>query len=604
MRSRCSTSRRVSRRASVRFKPEGWLSSRSAVSFRRAERDKKRMTMKITLPRRCDRAGHAWAGLLVAILICMAPRTALAQWPGDYKAQRFDVLVTPRGGDLDVREVITFEFQSGTFRKVWRDLPSSGTDGIEIVEAGMDGAALSRGEGQGQFAVSGRSRIRVQWNFAPQATPSVHKFELRYLARGAIYRDHEWDVVRWRALPAEHRYTIDASRIAFAAEDPQLRPAEARRVQSVSLLSVPPGVVIEALGVRSNGWVIGEVRFPAGSMITTLPAWQQTRERAAALGPRWLMGGGAILFLSFALLFGIRQGYPSPSVDTRETTTTSPPAALPAALASVLAARGRVSGYQSTATLLDLADRGVLVVRELPRVLGTRQYEIAQVPGKHDIADHEEEAIRLAFGGHGDPVTLSKVRGRLARSGRRFTAAVNADLESMGLIDPDRKAVRDRLTGAAMAMLLIGAASNILAAPLIPRFEAWPFVLPVSLMVAGIIGVIMAASMTPLSDQGLIEGARWAGFRRHLKALAGQKEPGAIAITPRWIVYGIAVGLAPQWSRYLRAHPAAAPSWFVPATQDDHAAFAAFVGGNVAASAGHSGGGGGGAAGGGGSGAG
>src|SRR4051794_6635437 len=168
MRSRCSTSRRVSRRASVRFKPEGWLSSRVAASFRRAERDKKRMTMQITLSRRCDRTGHAWAGVLVAILICMAPRTALAQRPGDYKAQRFDVLVTPRAGDLDVSEVITFQFQSGTFRKVWRDLPTSGTDGIEIVQARMDGAALPRGDGEGQLAVSGRTRIRVQWNFAPQ----------------------------------------------------------------------------------------------------------------------------------------------------------------------------------------------------------------------------------------------------------------------------------------------------------------------------------------------------------------------------------------------------------------------------------------------------
>src|SRR3954463_10010107 len=218
MRSRCSTSRRVSRARAVRFKPEGGLSSRLAVSFRRTERDKKRMTMKITLSRRCDRAGHAWAGVLVAILICMAPRTALAQRPGDYKAQRFDVLVTPRGGDLEVSEVIAFEFQSGTFRKVWRDLPSSGTDGIEIVGARMDGAALPRGEGEGQVAISGRSRIRVQWNFAPQAAPSVHTFELLYIARGAIYRDQEWDVVRGRALPAEHRYTIAGSRIAFAAE--------------------------------------------------------------------------------------------------------------------------------------------------------------------------------------------------------------------------------------------------------------------------------------------------------------------------------------------------------------------------------------------------
>jgi hypothetical protein len=533
----------------------------------------------------------------------MAARPVLAQRPGDYKAQRFDVLVTPRGDNIEVTEVITFEFRSGTFRKVWRDLRTAKTDGIEVAEARMDGVALPRGEGEGQVQITGRNKIHVQWNFAPLAAPAVHAFELRYTARGVIYRDDQWDVLRWQALPSEHRYTIDASRIAFAAEDPQLRPAEARRVQSVSLVTAPPGVVIEASGVRSNGWVIGEIRFPAGSMITAPPAWQQTRERAAALGPRWLMGGGAILVLGLGLLLGVRQAYPSPSIETRETTTTSPPALLPAAVASVLAARGRTTGYNAIGTLLDLADRGVLVVRELPRVLGTRQYEIAQVAGKHDISDHEEEAIRIAFSGRGEPVTLSKARAHLARAARRFAAALNADLEAMGLIDPVRKAIRDRVAIAAIAMLLVGAASNILVAPLIPRFEAWPFALPVSLMAAGIIGIIMAVSMTPLSDLGLVEAARWAGFRRHLKTLASQRAERTMGIPPRWIVYGIAVGLAPQWSRFLRAHPAATPAWFVPATQDDGVAFATFVGSHVTASGGH-GGAAAGAAGGGGSGAG
>ena len=68
-------------------------------------------------------------------------------------------------------------------------------------------------------------------------------------------------------------------------------------------------------------------------------------------------------------------------------------------------------------------------------------------------------------------------------------------------------------------------------------------------------------------------------------------------------MYGIAVGLAAQWARYLKAHPGRAPVGFQAATPDDNAAFAAFIG-SQAATSGSSGGGGGGAAGGGGSGAG
>lgn len=559
--------------------------------------------MTTTLSRRRDRLGHTLlAALLVAGLGLAAPGGAAAQGPGAYKAQRFDVHLTPRGPDLDVVETIVFEFQSGTFRKVWRDVPAAKTDGLEIGEARMDGALLPRGDGVGQVAVSGRNRARVQWNFAPVG-PSVHTFELRYRARGVTYRDGNADVVRWHALPAEHRYVIDASRIVFVVEDAEVRPPQARRVASLSTSTTPPGVVIDAAGIRSDGWVIGELRYPAGRMIAAMPRWQQAHADAAALGPRWLMGAAALLGLGMMLLLGIRQAYPAATAGQGETTTTSPPAALPAAMAAVLAAKGRTSSHQAIATLLDLADRGVLIVRELPRMLGVRQYEVAQVPGKHELADHEEEVIRMAFSGRGEPVTLSKARGRLGRGGHRFAAAVNADLEAQGLMDPARKSVRDRLTVVSVAMLLASALGCVAAAALIPRFDAWPFLLPLAVLVAGMVGGIMAASTTPLSDAGLIESSRWRGFKRHLKTLADAKDARAMDVAPRWIVYGIAVGLASQWSRYLKAHPAAAPAWFVPAARDDGGAFAAFVGSNAAASGGH-GGAGGGAAGGGGSGAG
>jgi hypothetical protein len=73
-------------------------------------------------------------------------------------------------------------------------------------------------------------------------------------------------------------------------------------------------------------------------------------------------------------------------------------------------------------------------------------------------------------------------------------------------------------------------------------------------------------------------------------------------VSSRSIVYGVALGLAYQWSRFLRRHPDSAPKWFVPFGNDDGSGFAAFIGSSGAGAAG-SGGGGAAAAGGGGSGA-
>jgi hypothetical protein len=559
------------------------------------------MTMTMTLSRACDRAGHALR-ILVVLAALAAPATAQS---GAYKAQRFDVNISPQGGDIVVTEAITFEFQSGTFKRVWREIPTSRTDGIEIVEARMDDVVFTPGDGEGHIEVSGRNRLRVQWNFAPVAGPSAHIFDLKYIVRGVIYRENDSDVLRWRALPTEHRYTIDASHISVTTAGGFLGTPERHRVGNLTISTLPPGLMIDASNIRSNGWILADVRYPKGAMISSLPKWQERREYANTLGSRWLAAAGAVLALGLLIVFGARQGYSEPASIGDETTTTTPPDALPAAMAAALAAKGRASGYQGIATIVDLADRGVLTIHELPRTLGVRQYEVRQVGVQHTLEPHEKVAIDIAFGDRADHVNLSRVRGRMARGGRRFVNAVNADLERRGLLDPARKAARDRLTVTAVVLLIMAPLGSVALAPLIPTYQAWPFLLPLGLLIAGVVGIITAASMSPLSDRGAMEGARWRGFRRYLKTLAGDREErGAIAIDTRWIVYAIAVGLAAPWARLLKARPGVAPDWFV-AVPGDNGGFAAFVGSQAAVSAGHSGGvAGGGAAGGGSSGAG
>lgn len=553
-----------------------------------------------------DRGGHRAAAAVLVLLALLAwPATAAAQRPGKYVASRFDVAVkVVEGGDLEVAETITFDFQTGTFKRVWREIPAARTDGIVVMQALMDGRAVTTGEGAGHVKISGRNRLKVEWQFDPVG-PSIHTFELRYRAKGVVFRDGDHDVVRWRLLPSDHKYPIASSRTTIAAAvAPAGPPAlQTRRVGAASHDDADGEVAIVASDIRNNGWIIAEVRYPAGRLISSLPAWQQRHDQAAALASRWMAGAAALFVTGIVLLAARRQGYPRPSVSPDETTTTEVPEPLPAALAAVLAGRGASAGYQSAATIFDLADRGVLTVRELPRSFGVRSYELSQVPGAHDLAEHEREALTIAFAGRQDSVSVSKARGRLAGSSRRFAAAVNRDLSARGYLDPARKAVRDRLMTVSLVLLIGSAAACIPMAILIPRFEGWPFLLPLALCAAGIVGLIMAASTTPLSDHGLIEASRWKGFTRHLKSVVESKGQPAFAFTPRWVVYGIAVGLAAQWARYLKAHPGSAPRWFQAATRDEGAAFAAFVGSQSAAGGG-AGAAGGGAAGGGSSGAG
>lgn len=565
--------------------------------------------MRTTITTGRDRAGHrapAATAALVVLALLGLPVAAAAQRAGDYAASRFDVAIRVVGGDLHVTENITFDFQSGTFKRVWREIPTARTDGVEIAQALMDGRPMPAGEGPGHIKVSGRNRVKVEWQFDPVGA-STHTFELQYRARGVVFREADRDVVRWRVLPSDHKYRIAASRTTISASaSPVDSPAlETRRVGTVTRSDTDGSVGIVASDIQNNGWIIAELRYPAGTLISSVPAWQERHDHATALAPRWITAATTLFVAGLVLLAALRQRYPRPSVDAEETTTMDVPERLPAALAAVLVAKGGHSGYQSLATIFDLADRGVLTVRELPRSLGVRSYELSQAAhAAHDLEEHEREVLAIAFAGRNEVVSLSKARGRLARSSKRFTAAVNRDLEARGYLDPSRKAVRDRLMSASVVLLIGGAIGSIAMAMLIPRFEGWPFLLPFALCAAGIIGILIAVSTTPLSDQGLLQAARWRGFKRYLKSAVDTKGgTGAAGFTPRWIVYGIAVGLAAQWGRYLKAHPGDAPAWFQAATRDEGAAFAAFIGSQAATSGGGAGGAGG-AAGGGGSGAG
>ena len=58
----------------------------------------------------------------------------------EYRAERFDSRIEVlAGGSLRVTETIVFQFEEGTFRKVFRVIPTRRTDGVDLISASMDG---------------------------------------------------------------------------------------------------------------------------------------------------------------------------------------------------------------------------------------------------------------------------------------------------------------------------------------------------------------------------------------------------------------------------------------------------------------------------------
>lgn len=515
-----------------------------------------------------------------------------------YFAERYNSRIEVlHGGTLRVTETVTLRFDAGPFTQFYRMVPTRSTDGIEIVSASMDGQVLPAGEGPGQVQISGSSRVRVTWHFAPVSNAS-RTFALTYLVRGTVRQQDDADVVGWRILPTEHAYRINATAAAIVLPvAPAAAPSiETRRVGDATVAVSGQRVLVEASDIRTNGWIDAWVRLPRGSLVDAPPLWQQRQDEARRLAGAWALAAGVVFVCGMALLLGIRQRYDPPPADLTPTTSWSaPPDTLSPMLAGTLLTNGRASLEHAMAGIFSLADRGELRIEELPRSLGQRNFTITRTPTGHALSALEERALDIIFTGRQGverSVGLGKARTRLMRQFRRFRELLNPAMQAAGLLDNDRQAVRRRFLQAGIAMLIAAALLTLAFALLVQRYAGWPMLIPLAFAGVGVVALIAYAAHTPLSNEGVRRSTGWRGFQRYLRAVARDREvsPG-VDMTRQLLPFAVALGIAPAWSSYLKRHRLSAPPWFraeADGTANSGAAFAAFVAsGGTGTSGGH-----------------
>jgi len=552
---------------------------------------------------------------LLSLLTLVALAVAVPAAANDYKAERFDARVEVlQGGSLRVTETIVFRFEEGTFKNVERVIPTRRTDGVEFVSASMDAVPFTRGTGVGQVNVSRKDGgLRVVWAFLPQG-PSVHTFVLSYVARGVVLSENATDVVAWRALPSEHKYAIDESRVELLlpAATLGMPRVQTRRVGSVSPSSEQGQIIVESRNIEPNGWIEVTARMAEGSVIATPPEWQRRQQTWARYRQPALLAGALVLFAGAVLLFGLRQSYDTPPPDVPVSSAFSGlPDDLPPGLAGALAANGTPRSPHAFATLFWLAQRGVISVQEDRGVWGTRSFRLRRERAPHTLAPHEQALLDTAFRGAAgdDGVTMSKAHSHITMRFSKFREAVRGELSAAGLIDRGRQRVRSNYNAAGVALLALGLVACAPVAALVPRYSPWFFLVPSALLVVAIASFIGAAAHTPLSNEGVRRAAAWRAFKKFLKELpreGRQHASHAATGSPTALLpYAVALGVGMYWAKLFKQRNLELPAWFRAASAvDAHRSFSAFVG--TTAATGHGGGGvggGGGAAGGGSSGA-
>jgi hypothetical protein len=549
----------------------------------------------------------------LTLLLCLAAVPAAAK---DYRATRFDSRIEiQQGGALKVTETVVFTFVDGTFREVFRTIPTRRTDGIEFLSASMDGRVLPRGTSAGQVDIRRKNGLRVTWHFRP-TSGATHTFELTYIARGVVREEDGRELLAWMALPPEHGYTIDASRVEV------ILPAEPLREAAVSNHRVDGGLTVDrsdlittvrASNIRRNGRFTVTIPFPRGTVLDGPPAWQARQAAQLEKMPLWLAGGGTVFALSLMLLFALRQSDDHPPRERHiEWTSLIPPEQLPAAVGGALASNGQPQLQHAMAAIFSLADRGIVTIREEPRrTLGQRHFVVQRTRAGEHLSPHEEAVLDVIFAkasGAEASVSIAKARSYLTRHWSRVRKAILAELAQSGMTDPERIAHRHRYLVTGVALMMLAGVAAVACILLVKEFGGWPLLIPFGFVLGGLAAFIFMSAQTPLSNDGVRRADQWHAYKRHLKDPQGLETrwgasgPAEARILP----YAVALGLASAWAKSMKKGRAPAPSWFHAAlARDAGPAFSVFIAtsGAGAHGGGSSGAGGGGAAGGGSSGA-
>jgi uncharacterized membrane protein YgcG len=516
--------------------------------------------------------------LFPAIVVCLllaATFSPSALAGKTFRAERFDAqLDLQPGGDMLVTETVTFRFDGGPFTYAFREIPANGTDGLTYLDASMDGIPMPQGTGAGQVDVEPGDPLKVTWHFAP-TNDTTHVFVVRYRVTGVISTGAA-DSLRWYVIPPDHGYSIDKTTIMLNYPE-NVQPLEAPAIdRAFDSAPTDTGFKLTTAGVADGESVILTAIFPANSLAATAPHWQaQEQETAAAAAralPFGLFSGLATLLLGgLGLFVYIRANRRELNLPERTLLPTPPDERVSPAVV------GKLTGqevYSSMGTLFDLAQRGVLEIREAKGLWGSKNFILEVKDRQVALSQHEQGLLEAVIKPGETQVNMNEIVSRLSWKKHLFYEPVEQELIQRGWLDPERKQKRTWLVVIALLVMFIGLGMFIVGAAVtvalltgnqslawftavLAGFGGGAFSLSIPL-------VIYAAAYSPLTPAGEEQKIRWNSFRTYLDQVSRGREPALRSDTfERYLAFAAVFGLGAAWAKtFQKQGGVPLPAWF------------------------------------------
>lgn len=409
--------------------------------------------------------------------------------------ERLDLALAVRAdGSLRVDERLTVHFGDASFSHFRLEAPVWRHDGIADVVAAMDGKAFAPGDGPGHVRIASGPALDVDWMFDP-IVYETHTFTLSYTATNVVNLSGIRGLVSWLALPPGRSWDVTAASIsldlpesAILLQDPWVEEL------GWTVTRLPHGLTATRSNVKSFESATVGVEFTIDGMRPSMPQWQADRAFTEEFVPAFIAAALFILVTGAGILAMLRVKHPAwrnPVAGATETAAADALSVTPAMRLALMRGRPRGDRAEMTAALSGLVASGLAMVD----ADGATTVATTSAVGAHEAVLLEALPTQPQ-----PPVAIATALAGVDRG--EFRRAVLEDLTVAGLVDRERAAAARDLWIAGWAVMLFGVAVWITVQLTVRQFEAWPLLVPASILIVGLAFAIASSRVGLLSETG------------------------------------------------------------------------------------------------------
>jgi uncharacterized membrane protein len=485
-------------------------------------------------------------------------------------------------GDLGITETIDYDFGSELHHGIFRTIPTrfyrdEVYDRVYRIED-VSVTASARAPSDTEISQEGTSTV-IRIGDSDVEISGRHTYAIAYRVEGALNAFAEHDELYWNAIGDEWAVPIERAEVTVHA------PTDIRRVtcfqgyagatescrakqkgetamfstgrtlqpfEGLSIVvAIPKGAVAEPKPILDERWSAGRAfSLNAGTMIA---AAALVAVLGGALFRMWSREGRDRRFLGspidqvMSTTSGEDETVPLGEGDFEAPVEFAPPEGVrPGQIGTILDERANV--IDVTATIVDLAGRGFLLIQEIPRhgLFSKADWTVIRLEkDEAELLTYEKKLLDGLFR-DGKEVKVSELKTTFAERlhGVEESLYEDAMREKWFRARPDH--VRTRWAGRGVLLTVVGAGLTFVLA----RWTHWGLV-GIPVILAGVALALMARWMPARTAKGTAMLRRIRGFRRviataetHMSRWAEEEN-----VFTRYLPYAIVFGLTRKWAK-------------------------------------------------------